>query len=33
MGLAPQRLTMKGFRSKALSPDRLFRLEAEVGSR
>jgi hypothetical protein len=33
MGLAPQRSAMKGFRSKASSPDRLFRVEAEVGSR
>jgi hypothetical protein len=33
MGLEPQSWAMKGFRSKASSPDRLFRVEAEVVSR
>jgi hypothetical protein len=33
MGLELQSWAMKGFRSKASSPDRLFRVEAEVVSR
>ena len=33
MGLEPRNWVIKGFRSKASSPDRLFRVEAEVGSR
>jgi len=33
MGLEPQSSAMKGFRPKASSPDRLFRVEAKAGSR